>query len=59
MEILLGAVLSLGVVRLDPLLPFDRHSAAARALWAMLFWGPPGLLAALTAALLARTPRLQ
>jgi len=52
-------VLSLGVVRLDPLLPFERHSVGARVLWALLFWGPPGVLAALTAALLARTPRLQ
>ena len=50
-------VLFLGLVRLDPLLPFDRHAASTRALWAVLFWGPPGVLAALAAAWLARAPR--
>ena len=52
-------VLFLGLVRLDPLLPFDRHAASTRALWAVLFWAPPGVLAALAAAWLARAPRLQ
>ena len=50
-------VLFLGFVRLDPLLPFDRHAASTRALWAVLFWAPPGVLAALAAAWLARAPR--
>jgi hypothetical protein len=47
------------LVRLDPLLPFDRHAASTRALWVVLLWAPPGVLAALAAAWLTRAPRLQ
>ena len=50
-------VLVFVAARLDPLLPFDRHATSTRALWAVLFWGPPGVLAALAAAWLARAPR--
>jgi len=52
-QIVLGAVV-LGAVLLIGLGPGRR---GGRALWAVLFWGPPGVLAALAAAWLARAPR--
>jgi hypothetical protein len=52
-------VLFVGIVRLDPLLPAERHSIRARLLFSLLLWGPPAAAAALTAVLLGRTRRLQ
>jgi hypothetical protein len=52
-------VLFVGIVRLDPLLPAERHSIRTRLFFSLLLWGPPAAAAALAAVLPGRARRLQ